>query len=94
MSLYLKTGRQTESLLFVKRGLGFGRGRVLAKMTPTPCNLAVVNKVDIGKQTPIINIGIVAQSYIIIMLSKLKTLSMCREFGTCKQLCYTLDSLI
>lgn len=47
ISLDLKAGRQTESstYLFIKWGLGCGRGRVLVdeNKNPTPCPLTVVN---------------------------------------------------
>lgn len=58
--LYLKT---VESLLFVNKGLS--RGSILANdennNNPTPCQLAVVNKVNIQNKTPIPHISIIVQ---------------------------------
>lgn len=49
MSLNLKTGR-VESPLFIKRGLGYGSERILGNNNNlTPCQLAVVNKVNKNK---------------------------------------------
>lgn len=65
MSLCLKTDNR-QSLLFLKRVQGCGRGRELAKNkkpTLTPANKRLELKLKYVKKTSISSIGIIAQSY-------------------------------